>query len=156
MTNNLQVQIKTQLKRKHPNLPVYVVIPARHIQQLGISNTSVIEGSANGKDFGRRTIKQWGKGLDDWFLELTTPFCKQGGLAVGDRIDLEFQLSDTSTPKELEDILSENKSIASLWEALTERGRREAGEHIRAAKNSTTRKRRAKMIAEKLWTDYKK
>ncbi|NNC98665.1 MAG: YdeI/OmpD-associated family protein [Gammaproteobacteria bacterium] len=156
MASNFQVRIKAQLKRKRSTLPVFVVVPAKEMQPLGISNTSVIEGSVNGKCFGRRTIKAWGKGRDDWFLEFTAPFCEKADLAVGDQIDLEFRLADTSTPDELEDILSKSKELAVSWEALTERGRREAGEHIRAAKSPATRERRANLVAEKLSTSYKK
>jgi hypothetical protein len=110
----------------------------------------VIEGTANGFPFGRRTIKAWGKDSDAWFVEFTAPFCKTAGLTVGDRVVLELQLADASTPKELESILAKSKSLRAAWLALSERGRRDAGEHIRTAKGQATRDRRAASIAETL------
>lgn len=155
MTNNLQIRITTKLERKDPGLPVYVVIPGQSIKAIGLAQTTVIEGSVNGQDFGRRTIKSWGKGRDDWFVEFTASFCKKAGLAAGEQIEIELKLADTSTPAELEKILLNNKNIAAAWEALTESRRREAGEHIRAAKSSATRERGAKVVAEKLGTKLK-
>jgi hypothetical protein len=144
------VRLSTRLQRKDPSLPVYVVIPGRYVQPWGLTATTVIEGTANGVPFGRRTIKAWGKGADDWFVEFTAPFCKAASLSVGDRIALELQIADASAPPELERILSKNKKVATAWLALSERERRDVGEHIRAAKAPATRERRAVAIAEKL------
>src|SRR5262245_60457228 len=128
-----EVRLATLLQRKDPRLPVYVVIPGRHVQPWALTGTTVIEGTANGFSFGRRTIKAWGKATEDWFVEFTAPFCKTARLNVGDRVDLELQLADASTPKELESILVKSKSLAAAWLALSERERRDAGEYIRAA-----------------------
>jgi bacteriocin resistance YdeI/OmpD-like protein len=144
------VRLSTRLQRKDPSLPVYVVIPGRHVQPWGLTGTTVIEGTANGVSFGRRTIKAWGKGADDWFVEFTAPFCKAAGFSVGDRIALELQIADASTPPGLEEILSKSKHVAAAWLALSERERRDAGEYIRAAKAPATRERRAAAIAERL------
>ena len=145
-----EVRVSTRLQRKDPRLPVYVVIPDRHVQPWGLTGTTVIEGTANGFPFGRRTIKGWGKGNHDWFVEFTAPFCKKARLNVGDRVVLELQLADASTPKELESILSNSKDLAASWLACSERERRDAGEYIRAARAQLTRERRAASIAEKL------
>lgn len=150
MSEKPEVQLSTRLQRKDPGLPVYVVIPSRHVQPWGLTGTTVIEGTANGFPFGRRTIKAWGKGSDDWFVELTAPFCKTAHLNVGDRVVLELQLADASTPSELESILSKSKRLEAAWLALTDRERRDAGEYIRAAKARATRERRAASIAERL------
>jgi hypothetical protein len=144
------VQLSTRLQRKDPSLPVYVVIPGRHLQPWALTGTTIIEGTANGVSFGRRAIKAWGKGTDDWFVEFTAPFCKAASLSVGDRIALELQIADASVPPELEKILSKNMDVAVAWHALSERERRDAGEHIRAAKAPATRERRAVAIAEGL------
>lgn len=144
------MRLSTRLKRTHPSLPVYVVIPGRYVQAWGITGTTVIEGAANGVSFGRRTIKAWGKCSDDWFVELTAPFCKAAGLKVGDRIALDLQIADASTPPELAQILSRTKSLGAAWLALSDRERREAAEHVRAAKAPATRERRAAAIAARL------
>ncbi len=145
-----EVRISTRLQRKDPRLPVYVVIPGRCVRPWALTGTTVIEGAANGFPFGRRTIKAWGKGSHDWFVEFTAPFCEKAHLKVGDRVDLEVQLADASTPKELGDILSKSESLASRWLALSEKERRDAGEHIRAARAQATRERRAASIAGRL------
>jgi hypothetical protein len=110
----------------------------------------VIEGTANGVPFGRRTIKPLGKGSDGWFIEFTAPFCKTARLSVGDRVLLDLRLADSSTPRELEVMLSKSRGLTVAWEALPERARRDAGEYIRAAKAETTRERRAASILDRL------
>jgi hypothetical protein len=106
----------------------------------------VVEGSANGVVFGRRNIKAWGKGSADWFIEFTAPFCKAANLAVGDDIALELQVADASTPPELESLLAQNRHLGTAWATLSDSARRDAGEHIRAAKNAATRQRRAAAV----------
>lgn len=144
------IKVTTQLQRKHPSLPVFVVVPGKLVQPWALVGTTMIEGTANGKAFGRRTIKAWGKGIDDWFVEFTAPFCKNAGLNVGDSIALELRLADTSTPEELATLLAQSKSLTAAWQALTERERRETSEFIRAGKAPATRAKRAVTIAEKL------
>lgn len=145
-----EVKLSTQLQRKDPRLPVYVVIPGQYVQPWRLVGTTVIEGTANGFPFGRRTIKAWGKGSDDWFVEFTAPFCKSAHLNVGDHVILELKLADTSTPNELESILAKSEGLSAVWMALSERERKDAGEHIRAARTQTTREDRAASIAKKL------
>lgn len=145
-----KVNVSTRLERKDPRLPVYVVIPGRHVKLWHLARTTVIEGTANGFSFGRRTIKAWGKGSDDWFVELTSSFCKTAQLNVGDRVVLELQPADASIPVELENILSKNKGLTASWRALSDSQRRDASEYIRAAKAQVTRERRATSTAEEL------
>ena len=146
----MRVRVSARLQRKDPSLPVYVVIPGRHVEPWGLSGTTLVEGTANGYPFGRRTIKAWGKGSDDWFVEFTAPFCKAAGVSVGDGVDLELELADTSTPKELDSILAKSERLTTAWLALSDRERREAREHVRAAKAESTRERRAASIADRL------
>jgi len=150
MNTPSEVCLSAKLQRKDPSLPVYLVIADRHIRHWNLSGTSVIEGTANGVPFGRRTIKSWGKGGDDWFVELTSSFCTSARLNVGDTVSLNIKLADMSTPEELESLFSGKKDIEYAWTALSESQRRAASEHIRAAKTQSTRERRAAAIAEKL------
>jgi hypothetical protein len=68
-----RVRLSAQLQRKHPRLPVYVVIPGREVKPWSLAGTTVIEGTANGIACGPRNIKAWNKGSDDWFVEFTAP-----------------------------------------------------------------------------------
>lgn len=139
----MEVKVCARLERKDPRLPVYVLIPARRVDRWRLAGTTVIEGTANGWPFGRRTIKAWGKGSGDWFVEFTASFCSSAGLNVGDHVALALRLADASTPVELENILARDRNLAVAWQALSDRQRRDAGEHVRAAKTPATRQRRA-------------
>jgi hypothetical protein len=150
MNTRTFIRVEAQLQRKSLNLPIYVVIPGRTVRPWRLTGTTVIEGSANGYQFGRRTIKAWGQGSDDWFMEFTAQFCKTAGLDVADLVVLELQLADTSMPVELEGLLAKNKSLTAAWLALSETQRRDAGEYIRAGKAHDTRKRRAASIMQRL------
>jgi len=138
--------LTSTLLRKDSSLPVYVVIPGRIVAPWKLSGTTVVEGSANGHPFGRRNIKAWGKGSEDWFLEFTAPFCKAAGLNVGDRIKLKIALADTSLPSELKALIDGSNVHAKSWSKLSERQRREASEHVRAAKTEAVRQRRAAAV----------
>ena len=146
----VEVEVSARLERKDPRLPVYVVIPGRHVERWRLAGTTVIEGTVNGWPFGRRTIKVWGKDSDGWFVEFTASFCRAARLGVGDRVALAIRPADASIPMELESILAGDEGLAAAWQALSERQRRDASEHIRAAKAQATRQRRAASTAEAL------
>ena len=143
-------RLKAQVQRKDPSLPVFVVVPSKLVAPWKLTGTTVVEGKVNGYNLGRRTLKAWGKGVDAWFVEFTAPICKAAGLTVGDTVALELWLADTATPQELAALLSASKRLSGVWFALSDRERREATEHIRAAKSPTTPERRANALAEKL------
>ena len=142
--------MKVEVRRKDPDLPAFVVVPSKAVAHWKLTGTTVVEGPVNGYDFGRRTIKAWGKGIDAWFVEFTGPICRAAGLTVGDSVELELRLADTATPQELASHLSSSEHLFGVWSALTDRERREVTEHIRAAKNPATRERRAKLVADRL------
>lgn len=144
------IRLSTRLRRKDPSLPVYVVIASEQVRPWQLTGTTVVEGSANGEPLGRRTIKPWGRGRDAWFVELTAAFCRRAGLDVGDPVELELRLADTSTPEELERLLTDSASLRAAWSALSESERRGAGEHIRAGKAAATRDRRAASVVASL------
>ena len=148
MSARSSASLTAKLLRKDPSLPVYVVVPGKAIASWKLSGTTVVEGTANGYSFGRRNIKAWGKGSDDWFLEFTAPFCKAAGLGVGSPVRLDLQLADTSPPEELKSLLAGKKAVA--WSKLTDRQRREVSEHVRAAKTEAARLRRAAAAVGKL------
>ena len=150
MGANRQVTVSTVLERKNPGLPVFVVIPGRFIASWKLAGTTVIEGTANGRAFGRRNIKAWGKGSDNWFLEFTAPFCRAAGLDVGDSISLQLRVADMSLPPELETLLLTSKALTQSWAKLTDAQRRDASEHVRATKSLAARKRRAEAVVGKL------
>jgi hypothetical protein len=138
------------LLRKDPRLPVYVVVPGKIVASWKLTGTVVVEGTANGHLFGRRNLKAWGKGTGDWFLEFTAPYCQSAGLNVGDSLYLAFSRADESTPAEIDSLLRGSKSLSRAWSGLSDSQRRDASEHVRAARNASTRERRAAAILGKL------
>ena len=144
------VSLSAKLQRKAASLPVYVVIPAKSIARWKLKATTVVEGTAQGHPLGRRNMKACGKGSDDWFVELTAAFCKIAGLKVGDAVALQLRKADTSLPQELATILAGSKLQSEAWSKLTEAQKRDAAEHIHAARTAAARVRRAKAIVDKL------
>ena len=150
MSGMVRATLTSKLLRKDPRLPVYVVIPGKAVASWKLTGTIVVEGTANGHSFGRRNLKAWGKGTDDWFLEFTAPFCQAAALAEGDSLALVFSPADESPPEEIESLLRSSKALSKAWSSLSDSQRRDASEHVRAAKTPATRERRAAAILGKL------
>ena len=88
------IRLTVPLQRKHPSLPVYVVIPGPVVAHWRLAGKTPISGTANGVDFGERNLKAWGKGRDEWFVEFTKPLCEKAGLRVGEPVSLEMRVAD--------------------------------------------------------------
>jgi hypothetical protein len=145
-----QAILFSKLLRKDPRLPVYVVIPGTVVAGWALTGTTVVEGTANGHSFGRRNLKAWGKGSDDWFLEFTAPFCEAADINEGESLALVLSRSDESPPAEMALPLCASDGLKEAWSRLTNSQRRDVSEHIRAAKTSATRERRAAEILGKI------
>lgn len=145
------IAFSASLQRKDPKLPVYVVVPYAQVAHWNLEATVMVEGTINGKPFGRRSIKRMNTTTDsDWFVEYTAPICKALGVEVGDELMVSLSLAATDMPNELEDLLSMNPGIRASWNALSKYTRRISAEHVRAGKTEATRLRRAQVIASKL------
>ena len=57
----MTLRFRTELQRKDPDLPVFVRVPGAIVAPWQLTEWKTVEGSLNGHDFGRRTIKDWGK-----------------------------------------------------------------------------------------------
>ncbi|MEA2560227.1 MAG: Bacteriocin-protection, YdeI or OmpD-Associated [Acidobacteriota bacterium] len=135
------VLLEAVVERKQPDLPRFVVVPAEAIAGWQLSGTTVIEIAINGVEATRRTIKRW----DDrrWFLSITAEDCRLLGIDTGDRINLTLQVASADLPDELANLLRLNPLAAEAWGRLTASQQRDLREHVAAAKQSTTRARRA-------------
>ena len=132
-------------------MPVYVVVPCAIVASWNLTGTTVVEGSVNGRDLGRRTFKRWSTSdASDWFLELTAPFCKLANINVGEQLNVSLKLADSEPPAELESLLRQTSALRAAWERLSESARRTNMEHIRSAKSATTRANRAAVVVDKL------
>ena len=149
--NPTRVTFLAELERKHPKLPVYVVVPSTKAQSLGLRTTGVVEGTINGNLIGRRSIKRWdAEERSPWFIEFTSPFCKAAGIAVGDKLNVTLWLASTALPIELESALQESPELQAKWGALSDYTRRTASEHVHAGKSHATRLRRVAAIFSNL------
>jgi hypothetical protein len=139
------------LERKHPKLPVYIVVPPAHAHALGLAATAVVEGTVNGHATGRRSIKRWDQSPESaWFVEFTAPFCGAAGVAVGDRLAVSLWLANPALPLELENALAQSATLRQAWDGLSDYARRSSAEHIHAAKSAQARSRRAAATVAKL------
>ena len=146
-----RVTFVAELERKHPKLPVYVVVPNAKAQTLRLCTTEIVEGTMNGNVIGRRSIKKWDADeRSPWFVEFTSPFCKKAGIEVGDKLNVTLWLASTALPAELEHALQASPVLQAKWNALTDYSRRTSTEHVHAGKSPTTRARRVAAIIANL------
>jgi len=146
-----RVTFVAELERKHPKLPVYVVVPNAKAQALRLCATEIVEGTVNGNVIGRRSIKKWDADeRSPWFVEFTSPFCKKAGIEVGDKLNVTLWLASTALPAELEHALQASPVLQAKWNALTDYSRRTSTEHVHAGKSPTTRARRVAAIIANL------
>lgn len=150
-TKPSSIDLQVVLQRKDPRLPVYIVIPHASVAPWELAGTTVVEGSVNGHEWGRRNIKRWdASARSDWFLELTAPFCKAASIGVGDRLDVSLQLASTDMPAELASLLDQEPALRTAWEQQSAYTRRTSQEHVLQAKSAATRERRATAIVDGL------
>jgi hypothetical protein len=135
------VELQLVIERKDPALPRFVVVPATAIAHLQLTGTTVVEGSLNGVQFGRQTIKPWD--ADRWFMSVTEALCRKAGVDTGDRVAVSFRVAAEVMPPELEKLLQDDRVARARWQALTEPQRRMLREEVLALKTSTARLRRA-------------
>jgi hypothetical protein len=151
MNTRVPVVFTAVLQRKDPRLPVYVVVPYAHVSDWKLEATTMVEGTINGQEFGRRSMKRMNaSSYSDWFVEYTAQICKALDVGVGDELNISLRLAVSEIPQELQSLFAQNPSIRASWNALSEYARRTSTEHIRAGKTEVTRLRRAQAIANQL------
>ena len=147
---SVSIRFRTALQRKHPDLPVFIRVPAEVVAPWGLSEWRTVEGAVDGHDFGRRTIKDWGKDSPDWFVEFLKPFLETAGLRPGDAVEVELRLADMTMPAEMAERMASDPDFARACEALTPNHRRKAIEHYLEAKTPAGRTARLEKIARSI------
>jgi hypothetical protein len=128
--------------RHHPQFSRLVTIPLDEIAMWKLNGTTVVEGTINDTELGRRSLKRW----DDrqcWWIDLPEPLCKKTNLEVGDTVKLKIHLASDELPEELKHLLKKSSAAKARWEKLTTAQQRMLREEIFAARTSETRARRA-------------
>ena len=136
------ITITSTVTRHHPQFSRLVTIPLDDVAPWQLSETTVIEGTINDTELGRRSLKRW----DDrncWWIDLPEPLCKRAKLQTGDAVTLKIRLASEELPDELSQVLKDRQARAN-WEKLTQAQQRMLREDIYAAKSSEARTRRAK------------
>src|SRR5262245_20959516 len=142
------ITLTSTVTRHHPQFARLVTIPLEAIAPWKLSDTTVIEGTINDTELGRRSLKRW----DDrncWWIDLPEPLCKRAKLETGDEVTLKIRLASEDLPDELKGLLAKNARAKANWNALTKPQQRMLREEILAAKSSERRARRAKKSLER-------
>lgn len=136
------ITLSARIERKQADLLRYVVVPTAAIQAWQLSGTTAVNVALNGVAVERRTIKCW----DDarWFLSITKKDCHCLSLDTGDTVALTMELAAAELPSELASLIQTNTQARAAWDALTSGQQRMLREDVLAAKQSTTRARRAR------------
>jgi hypothetical protein len=147
---SLPIRFRTELQRKHPDLPVFIRVPGAVVAPWRLSEWTTVEGSLDGHDFGRRTIKDWGKDSPDWFVEVLKSFLDASGLKPGDEVEAEIRLADMTMPPEMAARMASDAEFARAYEALIPNHKRKAIEHYLEAKTPAGRTARLEKISRSI------
>jgi len=137
-----QIKITSTVIRHHPQFSRLVTIPLEVIGSWKIEQTTVIEGTINGVDLGRRSLKRW----DDrncWWIDLPDALCRKANLEIGSTVKLVLRRASEDLPEELQNLIKQRVDANQQWEKLTKAQQRMLREDVLSAKTSATRTRRA-------------
>lgn len=146
----LPIRFRAELLRKHPDLPVFIRVPGAVVAPWGLSEWRTVEGTLDGHQFGRRAIKDWGKGSADWFVEMLKPFLEASGLKPGDTVDVEMRLADMTMPEEMAERMASDADFARAYAALIPNHKRKVVEHYLEAKTPAGRTARLEKISRSI------
>ncbi len=149
-TMAISLRFRAALQRKDPRLPVFIRIPGEVVAPWRLVGWVTVEGSLDGRPFGRRTIKDWGKGSDDWFVEFLKPYLDTANLSPGDTVEVELRLADMAMPDEMGERMRTDADFARAYDALIPSHRRKAIEHYLEAKTPAGRTARLEKISRSI------
>ena len=140
-----EIVVTSKVIRHHPQFARLVTIPLEKVAAWKLTSTTTVEGTINGIDLGRRSLKRWDE-RECWWIDLPEPLCKKAKLETGDTVKLTIRLASEDFPAELEQLLKENADAKARWSQLTPAQQRMLREEIFAAKTPATRLRRATKV----------
>ena len=140
-----EITVSSKVIRHQPQFSRLVTISLEKIAPWKLTATTTIEGTINGVDLGRRSLKRWDE-RNCWWIDLPDPLCKKVKIDVGDNVNLTIRLASDELPQELQQLLEENQVARANWSKLTAAQQRMLREEIYAAKTPTTRLKRATKV----------
>ena len=143
------VRFRTRLLQ-YPGMAPWLRIPARFIREWGLTATTTVEGTINGRSLGRRAIKDSGPKTDDWYMGLTKDIAAMIGAEKGDEIEVELRLADMTMPGEMAARMKSDADFARAYEALEPNHKRAAIEHYLEAKTPAGRTARLEKISRSI------
>jgi len=84
-----------------------------------LAQTTVVDGTLNGHELGRRSLKKWDERR--WFIDLPQPLCGRAKVDTGSRIQLVLQIATDKLPAELEELLATNPAAKQACDRLFNR-----------------------------------
>ncbi|MEM7025878.1 MAG: YdeI/OmpD-associated family protein, partial [Pseudomonadota bacterium] len=90
-----------------------------------------------------------------WYLMLSKQIMKDGGISLGDWVDVRFRVEDQDSvdvPDLLQRAIDADEVIAAAWQALSPGKRRGLAYRVASAKTSGTRQRRIEEVLDILRT----
>jgi hypothetical protein len=135
------IQVTSVIERKHPALPRFVLVSSKALAQWGLKETTVVEGTLNNIEIGRRTIKRGDE--QRWFIDLPESLCRKARVDTGDSVTLLLRVASDHLPEELARRLASDAAAKDAWDRLTPSRQRMVCEDVAAAKQPATRERRA-------------
>ena len=140
-----EISVSSKVIRHHPQLSRLVTIPLDKIAPWKLTETTTVEGTINGIELCRRSLKRWDE-RKCWWIDLPEPLCKKAQVDTGDSVELTIRLAAEDLPLELQQLLNENSLAKERWTKLTGPQQRMLREEIFAAKTSATRLKRATKV----------
>ena len=92
MAKPKQITVTSAVIRHNPQFARLVTIPLSDIAPWKLTSTTVVEGTINNLELGRRSMKRWDEG-ECWWIDLPEPLCKKAKLETGDRVELVIRLA---------------------------------------------------------------
>lgn len=143
---NARVETRARIECKDPGLPRYLVLPPQAAEALAFDATTPAQVLIEGTDIGRRNVKRWSPDSDRWFVDLTEAQCRKAGVDTGDEISVVLTRLADDLPEELDKLLAADEAARAIWAKLATARQRALADHVREAKRSETRQRRAAIV----------
>ena len=93
-----EISVSSKVIRHHPQLSRLVTIPLDKIAPWKLTETTTVEGTINGIELGRRSLKRWDE-RKCWWIDLPEPLCKKAKVDTGDSVELTIRLASEDLPQ---------------------------------------------------------